>query len=88
MSGTRAETAAERVRGWLIGRVAFFLELQPEQVDVDVELVELGLDSVYAMMLSGDVEEEFGLVVEPTVAWDNPTITALTRHLVTELGAQ
>ena len=42
-------------------------------------LAEYGLDSVAALSLCGDIEEEFGLIVEPTVAWDHPTVQALDR---------
>ncbi|WP_055479978.1 acyl carrier protein [Sphaerimonospora mesophila] len=31
-----------------------------------------------------DIEEATGLLVEPTLAWDHPTIDAITAHL-TEL---
>jgi acyl carrier protein len=50
--------------------------------------VELGLDSVYAMTLSGDVEERFDIEVEPTMAWDHPTVNALARHLTDVLGSR
>ncbi|GAA4548857.1 acyl carrier protein [Amycolatopsis samaneae] len=88
MSGTQAGMTAAQVRAWLIDRVAFLLELRAQDIDPDAELAELGLDSVYAVMLGGEIEEEFGLVVEPTVAWDNPTITVLAGHLAAELGVR
>lgn len=86
MSETTAETPSAQVCAWLIERVAFYLETQPECVVPDADLVEIGIDSVYALMLSGDIEEKYGLRVEPTVAWDNPTVDALARYLITELG--
>lgn len=74
----RAEIAA-----WLTERIAYFLEKQPSDIDPEVELVELGLDSVYALTLCGDIEERFGLAVEPTLPWDYPTVHALAGHLAT-----
>ncbi|MCW3817573.1 acyl carrier protein [Micromonospora sp. DR5-3] len=79
----KAEIAA-----WLTERIAYFLEKQPSDIDPDVELVELGLDSVYALTLCGDIEEHFGLAVEPTLPWDYPTVHALAGHLAeTAAGA-
>ena len=34
--------------------------------------------------LYGDIEEEFGLFLEPTVAWDHPTADDLAHHLAEE----
>ncbi|MFE6763996.1 acyl carrier protein [Streptomyces sp. NPDC057689] len=77
---------AAEVRGWLVERVAFYLECSPEDIDEGAELVDLGLDSVYALTLCGDVEDRFGLVVEPTMAWDHPSVDAITAHLTEELA--
>lgn len=78
--------SAEAIRTWLTERVAYFLDLAPEEVAPDDLLVEIGLDSVYALTLCGDVEDEFGILVEATLAWDHPTVDALTAHIHTRLG--
>jgi len=84
-TGTTEHTV-ESIRGWLIERVAFYLERPPASVDPDAGLVEMGLDSVYAMTLSGDVEDRFDLAIEPTLAWDYPTVNALAGYLGRELA--
>jgi acyl carrier protein len=86
MSGTAVGMSVTRIRDWLLERVAFYLELPPERVRPDQELAEIGLDSVFALSLCGDVEERFGLLVEPTMAWDHPTVNAIAEHLSEELG--
>jgi len=80
--------AAEVIRSWLIGRVAFYLERPPTEVDPARSLVELGLDSIYALTLCGDVEEQFDLMVEPTMAWDYPTVDAIAGYLTGELAGK
>ncbi|MFE9600508.1 acyl carrier protein [Streptomyces hokutonensis] len=82
-----AATSSEAIRGWLLDRVAYYLECPSAEVDAGVQLAELGLDSVYALNLCGDVEDHFGLAVEPTMAWDHPTIEAMTAYLAAELAA-
>ncbi|MDT0492598.1 acyl carrier protein [Kitasatospora albolonga] len=75
----------EEVVDWLAGRVAEYREIPAADVDPYVPLAELGLDSVYVLSLCGDVEDHYGLVVEPTVAWDHPTVASLAKHLHAEL---
>jgi acyl carrier protein len=79
------ETTVAAIRRWLIERVAFYLERTASSVDPDAGFVEMGLDSVYAMTLSGDVEDRFDLEIEPTLAWDYPTVNALAGYLSEEL---
>jgi acyl carrier protein len=71
----------ETLRAWLVDAVASYLALPPSQVGTDVKLRSLGLDSVHAMGLCVDIEERWGLLVEPTLAWDHPTIDAIVAHL-------
>jgi acyl carrier protein len=85
-SADTVEITVDSIRGWLVERVAFYLELPVSSVHPDAGLVEMGLDSVYAMTLSGDVEDRFGLEIEPTLAWDYPTINMLAGYLIEELA--
>ncbi len=71
---------------WLLDQVAFYLETPAEKIDPDGKLVEYGLDSVYALALCGDVEDEYGIEIEPTLAWDYPTVNAIVGFLSTRLG--
>ncbi|MGW6980813.1 acyl carrier protein [Streptomyces sp. NPDC054932] len=79
-------TGPQEIQDWLVERVAFYLERPADEIDTAGRLVEIGLDSVYALTLCGDVEDRFGLLVEPTLAWDHPTVDALTAHLAEELA--
>jgi acyl carrier protein len=84
-TGSATDTPAQ-IAGWLLERVAFYLERPAHELDADVKLVEYGLDSVYALSLCGDVEDRYGLEVEPTLAWDYPTVNAIAGYLLEELG--
>ena len=79
MSTQNPDEAA--LRGWLLDKVAFYLERPAEEIKPDVKLVEYGLDSMYALTLCGAIEDEYGLELEPTLAWDHPTVDALTALL-------
>jgi acyl carrier protein len=86
MPETSIDDSAEAIRAWLIERVAFYAERRPDEIATDTALVELGLDSVYALTLGGDIEDRFGVETEATLGWDHPTIDAITEYLVTELN--
>ncbi|WP_228644446.1 acyl carrier protein [Microtetraspora sp. AC03309] len=75
------------LRRWLTERVAGYLQRPPAEIDPTVKLRTYGLDSIHALSLCVDVEETVGLLVEPTLAWDHPTIDAIAAHL-TELMSQ
>jgi acyl carrier protein len=67
---------------WLTGRIAAYLNTRHDAIAPDAPLSDYGLDSVFALTLCGDLEYELGLVVEPTIAWDYPTIDAIAGHLL------
>lgn len=77
----------ESLTTWLSERIALYLRRQPAEIDPLVPLAEYGLDSVAAFSLCGDIEEDFDFVLEPTAAWDYPTVQALADHLLEQFAA-
>jgi acyl carrier protein len=71
---------------WLIDRVACYLNADPDTIETDKALGDYGMDSVFALNLCTDLEFEFGILAEPTVAWDYPTIDDIAGHLTEDLG--
>lgn len=77
----------DALESWLRDRVATYGEVDPGAFTEDTPLTDLGFSSVYALTLCGDIEDTFGLDVEPTVVWENPTIRRLAaalHELITE----
>ncbi|WP_220446701.1 acyl carrier protein [Nonomuraea deserti] len=66
---------------WLTHLVASYLEKDPDEISGSVSLATYGLDSVYAFVMCGDIEDHLDVRLEPTVAWDYETIDALADHL-------
>lgn len=71
------DVAPAHVEQWLTGRVVAYGKVAPDSFTPDTPLSELGLDSVYALTLCGDIEDEYQLDVDPTIVWDYPTIREL-----------
>ncbi|HEY5723646.1 MAG TPA: acyl carrier protein [Allosphingosinicella sp.] len=49
--------------------------------DHDGDLFELGLDSVDAVELTGEIEEEFGLEIDPALPFEQRSINRLVAAL-------
>jgi acyl carrier protein len=75
------DSTTSTLTSWLADRVALYLRKDPHEIDPTVPLAAYGLDSVVALSLCGDIEEEYDLVLDVTIAWDYPTLEALADHL-------
>jgi 8-amino-7-oxononanoate synthase len=73
--------SAGRIERWLVETVAAYLERRPEEIDPRESFESHGLDSVSAVTLSGDLQAWLGRRLEPTLAWDYPSIRQLAHHL-------
>lgn len=79
MSATTSHAAQV---SWLTKRVAGMLDVDPADLDADLPLADLGLSSLQAVELAGDLEDRLGRAVDPTVVYDHPTIAALADFAV------
>ncbi|MBB5925317.1 acyl carrier protein [Streptomyces echinatus] len=84
---TAQPTAAELV-DWLRDRVAAQTGRPAEEIDADVPLNDYGLDSVYVFGLCAEIEDQYGIEVEPTVMWDNTSLAPLAEALLTLIAAR
>ena len=74
---------AEAIQGWLIDKLAEVLEIEPNQIDVQQDFEEYGLDSAEAINLSGALEDYLSCRLPPTLLWDYQNIEALAQYLAT-----
>ena len=54
-----------QILGWLINQLASYLEVPAATINPMVPLAEMGVDSVHAIGLVGDVELHFDIDVDP-----------------------
>jgi len=68
---------------WLAERIGGYARREVHQ---DEELSEWGLDSVALLGLFGDIEAEFGPLLDPADIWAHPTVRDLARYLAMRHG--
>jgi acyl carrier protein len=74
----------QQLADWLTMKVAGYLNVPPDTIDIDTPLADCGIDSLSAMQLCVDLECEKGFAVETTIVWDYVTIGAIAAHLTAE----
>ena len=89
MTDTRADHIdSNALQEWLKERVAAYGDLSAADIDSNAQLADLGLDSVYALTLCGDIEDTFNIEMDPSVIWDHDTIRSLADALVVMFASQ
>lgn len=58
-------TGETRLREWLAAYLGRLLGIAPATVAFDRTLADYGLDSVDAIMMAGELEDSFGLEMDP-----------------------
>jgi len=83
---TQPKTATE-IEAWLVSTLATLLETSPDNIKVTEPLAYLGLNSVEAATISGDLSDWLEHDLDPNLIWNYPTITTLAEHLATEVAS-
>lgn len=81
---TSTITRPTTIQDWLVERVAAYTERAPHEVDPVVPLAELGMDSVSAVSLCGEIEDRWSLEVDPVLVFEYPTIADIAAYLAAE----
>lgn len=94
-TASTSRLSARRLRGpdrsivnWLATRLASHLETSPSAIDPTVPLAEMGVDSVHAVGLVGDVEMEFDIDVDATMIFDYPTLSHIAEYISAAVAEQ
>src|SRR6201996_514608 len=80
MTATFSDT---ELRQWLVDQLIAQVGCDPNEIDLDASLSDLGLGSRDAVVLSGELAELLGRPVSPVEFWQHPTINARAEHLTT-----
>ena len=78
----------EAIQGWLVANIAERLKFPASEIDVHMPFASLGMDSMTAVLLAGDLEMFLGRTLPPTLMYDHPSIAALAAHLADGAGEE
>jgi acyl carrier protein len=78
---TDMKLSERQIEKRIVHEISMLLGVPEESVAVDKPFIDLGLDSMQAVALCGNLERWVGRRLEPTLVWDYPTIDAVAKHL-------
>lgn len=71
----------KQAQAWLLALLSKNLKIDPKGIQPDVMLSEYGMDSMQAVMLSGEISELTGQEVPPNILYERPTVHELAAYM-------
>lgn len=75
----------QEIGAWIIRWLAEETGVAADDIDPRESPLNYSMSSISATIMVGDIEDWLGVTLEPTLAWDYPSITAIAEHLSTLL---
>ena len=88
INAAKKQLESPEVLNWLTLKFADWLEVSPDELDPRQPISSYGLDSISAVTLSVQLEDELGIELDTAVLWDRPTLESLAEHLTEGLNAE
>ncbi|WP_353931997.1 thioester reductase domain-containing protein [Okeanomitos corallinicola TIOX110] len=79
---------AEEIQSCLVSNLAEILATTSEEIDVEENLENYGLDSAQAMIIISKLENLLGFKPSPVLLWHYPTIATLSQRLSEEVSGE
>ena len=78
---TQIPSSAAEIENWLMDKFAEQLSISAEEIDANAEFISFGMDSMDAIMISGDLEDWLQIELPSTLLWDYPNISLVSEYL-------
>lgn len=69
-------------------RLSALVKIPVEEIQTSSGLIDLGLQSVDAVLLCGEVEDTFQVELDPSTIFDHDTVGSFTTEVVRRLDAR
>lgn len=73
---------------FLLEQLAARLGSDAAAVDHDADLIELGVKSIDAVLVSGEIEDRFGAEIDPVLLFECRTVNRVADRVADLLGAR
>lgn len=75
-------TTLSDIQNFLLARIAKFTNTEVSQLGPESVLVDLGLQSTDAVILSGQVEDEFQTDISPSMIFEHETLGSFAQAIL------
>ena len=82
------DSKSAQVLAFLKMKVTERIGIPVEDVTENSVFIKLGLESIDAVLVSGEVEDEFGVELSPSAIFDHETLGGFTAEVVRLIEAQ
>jgi acyl carrier protein len=79
-------TSQSTIADFILDRLAEQLGLAPGGIDRDADLIEMGVKSIDAVLLSGELEDRFGIEVDPVILFECRTVNLVSAQVAEALA--
>jgi len=69
------------LKNWLINYISKRCDIPATELHPDIPFEEFGIDSIQAVKITSELEQEFQISVEPTALFEFNTIELLAAHV-------
>lgn len=76
------ETDTQSIISFLTEKVSHYSKVPVSELTPDRSLEDIGLSSLDIVMISGEIEDEFGIEVEPTDIFESKTISEVADKVI------
>ncbi|MET0417098.1 MAG: acyl carrier protein [Actinoplanes sp.] len=76
------------LEGWLVERLAEYLEIDADEIEPDEEVVRYGVDSLAKASLGAEIEDVFGVRLEQEFFLDHRTVESIAAGLNDQIAAK
>lgn len=73
------------IQMWLTEQLAKRIKISLNQVRPDQSFVDIGIDSITAVRLVGEIEDWLQIELEPTLLYEYSTVNTLSAYLARQL---
>ncbi|WP_035798978.1 acyl carrier protein [Crocosphaera chwakensis] len=84
MSTSDSKKQAKHIQDWLIDYVSKKVKKDPQIISIKKPLSLYGLDSMAQLSMIEALEKQLTIEIDPTIAYDYPTIEELSKYLEEE----
>jgi acyl carrier protein len=71
----------EAIVKWIHDYLQRALDLKREAIDEDAYFSDYGVDSMFAVVMTGDIREWIKKDISPTALYEHPTVNRLADHV-------